>query len=795
VLSDVCRRKKSKKGTTVQHISNVESIALQQSGFKLQYKPDEKIGVILVNNFPLLGKLTALRFLEWVQNHPGGVISLPTGKTPEFFIKEVTRFIHHWNDKAVQKELAAGGLNVRKKPDLKSLHFVQIDEFYPINPRQHNSFHYYVKKFYIEGFQLDPRKALLIDCTKIGLPKNKTLQDVWQDDPVDLTLRYRQALNGQERLQKEVIQNIDQWCAEYESRIRELGGIGFFLGGIGPDGHIGFNISGSDFYSTTRLTPTNYETQAAAATDLGGIEISRKRLVITIGLSTITYNPDCVAIIIAAGEAKAQIVADAIHHEEHIHYPATVLHRLPNARFFITRGAAKLLHRRQLVSLSQSKEINDEQIDKIVIDLSLEKGKCIELLTENDFRQHRFASLLLKKSPKDVKEICAGVKSRLIKKIEAGITSRKNKVFLHTEPHHDDIMLGYLPFVVRHIREHSNKHFFATLTSGFTAVTNRFMLDLLTTLKDFVARGKFDQLFENGYFEPENIIGRNRDVWQYLDGVAANSEVMKDEGKLRRLLRNLIFIFHDQDLPAILHRVDELIRYFENQYPGKKDKKPMQQLKGTCREWEADCLWGYFGWNSDNVLHLRLGFYKGDIFTGEPTIRRDVLPVYEILRKINPDIITVAFDPEASGPDTHYKVLQAITEAIKMFEKKHDRPDLEILGYRNVWYRFHPGEADMFVPVSLNMFALQDSAFKDAFISQKDASFPSYEYDGPFSELAQKIQVEQYQMLKTCLGRHYFHEHESALLRATRGMVFLKQMNLQEFYQASRELQKNIENV
>lgn len=26
---------------------------------------------------------------------------------------------------------------------------------------------------------------------------------------------------------------IDQWCGEYEQRIRDKGGIGFFLGGIG----------------------------------------------------------------------------------------------------------------------------------------------------------------------------------------------------------------------------------------------------------------------------------------------------------------------------------------------------------------------------------------------------------------------------------------------------------------------------------------------------------------------------------------------------------------------------------
>ena len=42
---------------------------------------------VVVPNFPTLGFLTSLRFLEWVSENPNGVISLPTGKTPEHFIK------------------------------------------------------------------------------------------------------------------------------------------------------------------------------------------------------------------------------------------------------------------------------------------------------------------------------------------------------------------------------------------------------------------------------------------------------------------------------------------------------------------------------------------------------------------------------------------------------------------------------------------------------------------------------------------------------------------------------------
>lgn len=98
------------------------------------------------------------------------------------------------------------------------------------------------------------------------------------------------------------------------------------------------------------------------------------------------------------------------------------------------------------------------------------------------------------------------------------------------------------------------------------------------------------------------------------------------------------------------------------------------------------------------------------------------------------------------------------------------------------------------MPVSLNMLSIMHSAFMNTFISQREASFPSHEHGGPFSELAQRIQVEQYQRVKTCLGREWFHEHPSALIRATRGLVFLKEMSLPEFYAHSRALRQAAEN-
>lgn len=775
--------------------SKVEELVLKSSGQQIIYSPTEKINTLIVDNFPALGKLTAMRFLEWAQQNEGWTISLPTGKTPEHFIKWLTLLLNSWETKKTQKLLEESGVNPAKKPDMKSFHFIQIDEFYPISSTQHNSFFYYVNKYYIRGLGLDPQKAMLINPNEIGIASDYSLEDIWPNHIVNLDLRTQYPRTLLEKRQKNVLAAVDQFCTDYETKIRSLGGIGFFLGGIGPDGHIGFNVRGSDHYSVTRLTPTNYETQAAAAGDLGGIEISGNRLVITIGLKTITYNPKTTAIIIAAGEAKAQVIKNAIQCEKNNQVPASVLQELPNACFYITKGAAKLLNERRYQELKQAKEIATEDKHRILTDLAIEKGKTLSALTKSDLRSIRSSKLILDREGEKYKTSAEKLRTEYINRINRTLQMPKGKTFLHTAPHHDDIMLGYLPYLVRLMRESSNIHYFNYLTSGFNAVTNKYMANQLEIAKKYLQGTEFKHLIETNYFEPGNLDFRNRDIFQYLDGVAANNNDAMEEGCARRLLRNLVEIFEEDSFDNLLNRINELSSYFETQYPGKKDLAYIQQLKGMTREWEADILWGYFGFSSSSVIHSRLGFYKGDIFTENPTVDRDVLPILENIRRIKPDVVTVAFDPEGSGPDTHYKVMQAVSTALKMYQEENGNKEIEIWGYRNVWYRFHPSEANRFVPVTHNTRAILDHAFTNAFGSQRAASFPSYEYDGPFSGLAQKIQVDQYQKMKTLLGRDYFYQNSDSRIRSTRGFVFLKVMSLEEFHQKSMELRKSTENI
>lgn len=775
-------------------LSKVEQYYLDQSGKELIYKPTEKIPVIQVPNFPELGKMTALRFIEWMQQNPGGVVSLPTGKTPEHFIKWVGHFLKNWDKENVINELKKVDLDPTNKPDISNLRFVQIDEFYPIDTNQHNSFYYYIQKFYFSNWGLDPKKGLFMNINEIPTPNNLSLEDIFPDQIVDLSLRTRWASTTQERLQKQTIEIVDQFCTDYEKKIRDMGGIGFFLGGIGPDGHIGFNVMGSDHYATTRLIATNYETQAAAASDLGGIEVAKKRLVITIGLETITYNPEATAIIIAAGEAKANIVRDSIQTERTNKYPATVLQRLKNARFYLTNGAAFRLVERRFVDVQKEDPISQLSIERAVINLVVEKKKTLLELNNDDYKKDKLSQLVLERTGKTPNQIGKEIYDSILERFERGIKPLTNQVILHTGPHHDDIPLGYLPYINHLVREPSNKHHFVTMTSGFTAVTNLYMLNLLEDLKNFLRNTEFSAKFRRRYFDPEFKEGRDKDLHLYLDGLAAHSRTIRKEAVSGRLLRNMVEIYEEDNIAYLEDRVDELINYFKTQYPGKKDIPHVQKLKGMMREFEEEIVWAFFGFNTSSVTHMRLGFYQGDIFTENPEMTRDVLPILDLLKKINPTIVTVALDPEGSGPDTHYKVLQATSEALKLYEQQTGNKNVKVWGYRNVWYRFHPAEANVYIPVSLNSMAIMENTFLNSYGSQRDASFPSWELDGPFSRLAQRIQVEQYETIRQCLGRDFFIKHPHPRFRSAYGVVYLKELSLDEFYSHSSELRKLTEN-
>ena len=723
-----------------------------------------------------------------MSENPEGSISLPTGKTPEYFIKWVKAFINNWDDSQLTRLREENGLDIQKKPDFSSLCFIQMDDFFPINPNHQNSFHHYVMNYYLKDFGINPKKAHLIDFTNTSFPNSQMLDSIFSNNIVDLTLRYRDSTSKVEEIQKATIQIVDQWCTEYEDAIRDIGGIGFFLGGIGPDGHIAFNVRGSDHHSTTRLMETNFETQAASAVDLGGIEISRNRLVITIGLETITMGKNTVAIIMASGEAKGKIIQESLETEPSIEYPASSLQKLAKARFYLTEGAACKLYDVRMHKL-QRENWSDEKTERSVINLCSMLSRFGSKLEMGDLINDPEASLIPNLGEKTVPIVIDSIK----KKIELGIKLYDNQNFFHTGPHHDDITLGYLPFITHLVRSPYNRHHFCTLTSGFTSVTNSYLMKVLVDTNNFIDKNLIQMIEYENFFSAGYKLKWDKDVFHYLDRVASNNREGCKRGLSHRIIRSITDIYSVKSKNELIKTIKDLIVYLKSCYEGEKNKSDVQQLKGMIREFEEDLVWSHYGIMTKDISHLRLGFYKGDIFTDEPKKHRDVLPLLEKLREIKPTIITLALDPEGSGPDTHYKVLQVIAEAVKLWGYEQDISNLRIWGYRNVWYRFDAAEADIIVPVSLNSMAVTRDTFLTCYLSQKDASFPSYELDGPFCELVQKFWVDQFQSLEMILGRDYWYQNKNPRLRAAHGALYLKEMKPEGFLTIARSLQESIE--
>ena len=469
-------------------------------------------------------------------------------------------------------------------------------------------------------------------------------------------------------------------------------------------------------------------------------------------------------------------------------YPATSLGKLSNSCFYLTSGAAKSLRDTKKYFWDNSKW-DDRKKQKALFSLAKRANVYGKKLTLKELSEDRNCKDIPNLNNTTVKTIIANID----KKVQKGIKEEKNQVFYHTGPHHDDIMLGLMPYVIQLIREPSNYHHFINMTSGFTSVTNNFVIKILSKTFSFLEKNQIEMVDYSNFFKDGYKRKWDKDVFHYLDSIANNNIKQQERGMSHRVVRAVIEIYKTSNKRELLSSINKIIEELEGYYDGEKNSLNIQKLKGMIREYEEELVWANYGVRVQDVHHLRLGFYKGDVFTETPEKTRDVIPILNQLKKIKPSVISLAFDPEGSGPDTHYKVLQTIAEAVRLWDKENDLSHLRIWGYRNVWYRFDLAEADIIVPVTLNSMSILRSTFNNCYLSQKEASFPSYEFDGPFCDLSQDIWVTQHKELQLLLGRDYWYQNKNPHLRAVHGAVYLKEMNVKEFLEVARKLEDSME--
>lgn len=99
-------------------------------------------------------------------------------------------------------------------------------------------------------------------------------------------------------------------CARYEEKIKSLGGIDLFLGGIGPDGHIAFNEPGSSLSSRTRIKTLTTDTIIANSRFFDNDVNKVPKTALTVGVGTVMDAKE--VLILVNGHNKARALKEVV---------------------------------------------------------------------------------------------------------------------------------------------------------------------------------------------------------------------------------------------------------------------------------------------------------------------------------------------------------------------------------------------------------------------------------------------------------------------------------------------------
>ncbi|BBE20182.1 glucosamine-6-phosphate deaminase [Aquipluma nitroreducens] len=105
-------------------------------------------------------------------------------------------------------------------------------------------------------------------------------------------------------------------CQAYEDKIKAVGGIDLFLGGIGPDGHLAFNEPGSSLASRTRDKELNYDTKLANSRFFDNDVNKVPNSSLTVGIATVMDAKEVLIIVNGYNKARAlhHVVEEGVNH-------------------------------------------------------------------------------------------------------------------------------------------------------------------------------------------------------------------------------------------------------------------------------------------------------------------------------------------------------------------------------------------------------------------------------------------------------------------------------------------------
>jgi glucosamine-6-phosphate deaminase len=509
-----------------------------------------------------------------------------------------------------------------------------LDEYYPMQPDQLQSYVRYMKEYLFDHIDIDPANTHVPDGT---IP----------------------------------IEEIGAYCAAYEQRIADHGGLDLQLLGIGGTGHIGFNEPGSRETSRTRLITLDKITRISAASDFFGEELVPRRA-ITMGVRTIL---DAKKIILMAwGEGKASVVQKAVEGPITDQVPATFLQNHANAQFVIDQAAAAELTREKTPWLVGPCAWTNTLTRKAVVWLCRKVDKPILKLTPEDYNENGMSDLIADHGP------AYDINIRVFNELQHTITGwpggKPNaddsqrperaqpfpKRVLIFSPHPDDDVISMGGTLLRLVDQGHEVHV-AYQTSGNIAVFDEEALRFADFVKDF---------------------------------------------------GNAFGIDHDR----IDTLFSEVFQASQSKDPSEADPRSVQLIKGLIRRGEAKAACRYCGIPDANVHFMDMPFYETGKVRKKPLGEEDIHLTQELLQKIRPQQVYAAGD--LSDPHgTHRVCLNAVITAMDRLKTEPWADDCYVWLYRGAWQEWGIDQIEMAVPISpLELMRKRRAIFKHQ--SQKD---------------------------------------------------------------------------
>ncbi|WP_159022328.1 glucosamine-6-phosphate deaminase [Formosa sp. L2A11] len=569
------------------------------TGFEKRF---ENIGTVVYENSISGSKAVAKEIADLIkvkasQKQPC-ILGLATGSSPKGLYAELVR------------------LHKEEGLSFKNVISFNLDEYYPMEPDSVNSYVRFMKELLFNQVDILPENCHVPDGT---LTKAE----------------------------------IASYCNDYEAKIEALGGLDLQILGIGGNGHIGFNESGSLQNSKTRLVALDHITRVAASSDFLGLN-NTPRTAITLGVKMIMEAQR--VILMAWGEGKSNIIKQSVEGQVTNLVPASFLQEHDNVTFVLDKEASSKLTRINTPWLVEKISWSDKLIRKAVLGLAQHLKKPILMLTDADYIENGMSDLLADSGP--AYDINIKIFNRLQNTITGWPGGKPNaddsnrperaepakKRVLIFSPHPDDDVIS-MGGTFKRLQVQGHEVHIGYQTSGNIAVTD----DEALRFAGFVC--DYNEKFGIKNIEAENIYKKALAFLENKKG----SEI----------------------------DIEEVVRY----------------IKGLIRKGEAHAAAKFIGLPDLHIHFMELPFYETGAIEKNPLGKEDIEITMALIDKIKPHQIYAAGDL-ADPHGTHKVCLDAVFAAVKALKPKKYMDDCWVWLYRGAWQEWSVDEIEMAVPMS-----------------------------------------------------------------------------------------------